>query len=465
MTIPMTGPAGLFTRLGKLGLLLKQFKSYQTSQLTNMTDTTNGVVAQYNAESDIQALMGSNYIQLLNSAADTLGSFTQNMGEQTVNRMVFRDQPQLNQNLQQTNLLASLNEVIRQMSEQGDTVLAMTVTGTVAAMIAYGNGVMNVSVRRASDGAVQENAFAEDVFFQCESDSYSGSAAAGNEAFSVTGTGSQSSVYAFDWPLGSNATVNITAIDGASDNDAENYLTNSDFEDWTNNSPDNYTLAVGTPGTTISREASIVYSGDFACRLTGTGVAGVQVEFLQEFDNSDGTEGALEPQSQYSYCLFLRRDGTIPAAGTIQIDLVDENGVVINDDAGAANSLTVDATLLSTVYTAYTAVFRTPAIMPDTVLIRYRSNNLTNTRNVYLDRGGLGDMTLLYTGGPSVAVHSGSIPFLIGDYGYATITNSRGAAGTLSTFQTLLDQLFSLRSLDLLLPSSGTPTISDGLIA
>lgn len=465
MAIPMTGPAGLFTRLGKLGLLLKQFKSYQTAQLDNMTNTTNGVVAQYNAESDVQALMGSNYIQLLNSAADTLGSFTQNMGEQTVNRMCFRDQPQLNQNLQQTNLLASLNEVIRQMNEQGDTVLAMTVAGTVAAMVAYGNGVMNVSVRRATDGAVQQNAFAEDVFFQCESDSYSGSSAAGNEAFSVNGTGSQSSVFAFDWPLGSNATANVSAIDGGSSNDSGNFLTNSDFEDWANNVPDNYALTVGTPGTSISREASIVYSGDFACRLTGTGAAGTQVELLQEFDNGGGTEGVLSPQSQYSFCLFLRRDGTIPAAGTVQIDLVDENGIVVSDDAGIANSLTVDCTLLSTVYTAYTAVFRTPAIMPETLSIRYRSNALTTARSVYLDRGSLGDMSLLYTGGPSVAVHSGSIPFLIGDYGYATITNSRGTAGTLSTFQTLFDQLFSLRSLDLILPSSGTPTVSDNLIS
>lgn len=466
MAIPMSGSAGdLFDRFGKLGLLVQQMKSYQTQQLLNMTDTTDGVVAQYNAESDIQAEMGSNYIQLLDSPASTLGTFAQQMAVDTVNRMVFRDQPRLNQNLQQVNITASLAEVIRQMEEQGATVLAMTVTGTPAAFVGYGNGVVNVSVRRASDGKVQENAFAEDVQFTCETDSYSGTATAGNESFAVSGTGSASGVFAFDWPLGSNATTSVNAIDGNSDNSNGNILTNSGFEDWTNNIPDNWTLPVGTAGVNINREASIVYDGDFALRITGDG-ADTRTQLQQQFDDTDGTAGTLSPQSQYSFNTWIRRDGTIPGDGVLRIALVDENGDVIDDDAGTANSFTVDLTTLNTVYTSFTGVFRTPSIMPATVSIQFKlTTALTNGRSVYVDKASLGEMELLYTGGPSVAVHAGSIPFLIGDYEFTTITNSRGSGGTLSTFQTLWDQLLGMRDLDLLLPSSATPTISDSLIS
>lgn len=466
MAIPMSGsPGDLYNRLGKIGLLVKQMKSYQTTQLTNMTDTTNGVVAQFNAESDIQADMGSNYITLLNSPAAALGSFCQQMSAEALNRMVFRDQPRLNQNLQQTNLLASLVEVIRQMEEQGATVLAMTVTGTPGSFVGHGNGIVNVSVRRAADGKVQENSFAEDLQFTCDADSFSGTATEGNESFTVSGSGSQGEVFAFDWPLGSNATVGVSAIDGNSDNSAGNLLTNSGYEAWTNNVPDNWELTVGVGGTNVFRNSSIVYDGDFAMQIVGDG-SSTLTALLQEFDNgTDGTDGALAPQSQYSVNTFARRDGIAAAAGVWEIALVNESGVIVQDDNGTNNSFTIDLTTLTTSYASFTGVFRTPSIMPSQIFLRQRlTTALTNGRSVYFDKMSLGEMTLMYTGGPSVAVHAGSVPFLIGDYEFTVITNSRGAAGTLSTFQTLFNQFFDMLSLDLLLPSSSTPTISDALI-
>ena len=465
MAIPMYGGVGdLFNRVGKIGALIKNTRSYQATQLTSMTSTTTGVVAQFNAESDIQAEMGSSYIGLLNGFGN-VGNFCQQMAQDTVNRMVFRDQPQLNQTLTQTNLVASLQEVIRQMQQQGATVLAMTVTGTPGTVVGTGNGVMNVSVKRPSDGRTLENALAESVLFTCTSDSYTGSAEAGNEGFSVTGTGS-AGYFDFNWPLGSNASVSLSAIDGNSDASAGNDLTNSGFENWTANVPDNWTLVVGTAGTNISEETVLVYAGSAALKITGD-AGGTLTELTQEFDNStDGTPTALDPTVQKSVNLFVRRDGVAAGAGVLQVAWVDENDSVILDEAGTANSFTIDLTALTVNYTSYLSTFRSPSIMPGTVKFRLKlTTALTNGRSVYVDTVSQGDMTQLYTSGPYFAVHSGDVPFQISDYGYTAVTNSRGSGGTLSTFQTLFDTLFGMRQLDLLLPSSSSPAISDSLIA
>ncbi len=471
MAISFAGsPGDLFNRLGKLGLAIKQFKTYQTAQLTNFTDTTNGIVAQYNSESDIQAVMGDNYIQLLDSGASSLGSVMQQMADDTVNRVVYRDNPQLGQTLTQENTLASIGEIIRQMLVQGQSVLAMTVAATPGSFTGIGNGAVVASVRRPVDGRVLENAFAETLTLTCVADSYVGGATEGNESFIVTGAGAQNNFFSFNWPLGSNCSLGVSAVDAASDNSNGNLLTNSDWADFTANVPDNWELVTGTAGTNIAQETSIVFGGTSALRLIGDGSTLTQIR--QPFDDSDGTSGGIEPLTQYSFCVWLRRDGTAPAAGVLTIDLADDSGVVINDALGTANSTSVTLSGLSTVYTAYNVAFRTPLVLPEASYIRLRlSTALTNGRTVYAARGALGVMSQCYTSGPYVNIHSGSTPFQAGkipaDYATVAVTNSRGAAGTLSTFQTLILQLFPslILSNEIIFPSSSSPTISDALIA
>src|SRR5438309_2139320 len=119
----------IFNRFGKLGLLVKQMDSYQSSQLTNFTNTSTGVVAQYNGESDIQSLIGSSYVGLLNGAS-SIGATASNVARSTINRMIFRDNPRLAQNLQSLQVVTSIQEVIRQMKLAGATILSMTIGTT-----------------------------------------------------------------------------------------------------------------------------------------------------------------------------------------------------------------------------------------------------------------------------------------------------------------------------------------------
>ena len=454
----------LFNRIGRCGKLVSEMRRYQDAQLFNMTNVTDGVVGQYDEESDLQAQIGASYIDQLNSAAN-VGTLSQSLAIDTLNRMIFRDTPRISQNLTTLNITQSLEELILQMDQAGASVLKAVVTATPGTVTGIGNGILNASIYRPQDGRTQENAFAENVQLVCTGDSYTETATEGNEPFSIEGTGNEPNFFAFDWPLGSNASGGLTAIDGNVDVGSGNYLTNSGFEKWTDNVPDNWELLVGTAGTNILENTGQVYDGDAAVQITGDG-SGTLTEIVQEFGITTGTIAILQPFNQYGVCIFARRDGVAPAAGVLTIDLIDENDDVLEDEAGNLNTFSIDCTTLSTNYASFTGAFRTPRVMPETVYLRIRlSTALTNGRSIYLDKLSLGLMTQLYPSGPYFSVHAGSVPFGVGDYGEVTITNSRGAAGSLDTFQTLFARYFSqMYTEEYLLPSSATPTISDLLI-
>jgi len=455
----------LFNRLGKLAALIENAAASQATQRTALTDATSGATAQFDGEPDLQAILGAGYVNALNAIGAAVGPLAQQVARATVDRMVFRDSPRPGQTLTQQAVADSIAEIIRQMKLAGATVLAQTVTATPAAFTGGGNGVCVASVRRPLDGLVLEHAFAEDILLTVTADSYTGSRRAGNESLRADGEGAQNNVFAFDWPLGSGGRLTFSAVDAGTDNGAGNLLTNGDFEDWTSNVPDQWEITTGTAGTHVFDENSIVFDGESALRLTGDGTTAVALR--QAFDDSAGTRGKLKSLTQYAVNGWLRRDGTAAAAGTLIVELVDAEGDVIQDEAGNANTFTINLTALSTVYTAYNGVFRTPDVLPDEIYLRLRIGTaLTSGRSVYLDRLGMAPMGQLYTGGPYLIVFSGSTPFVAGDFTTVAVTNSRGAAGTLNTWQTalfrLLDPLVSQN--EFLFPSSSSPTISDNLI-
>jgi len=462
-------PGNFFNRMGKLGLIVKTVYAHQQTQANNFTSTSTGVVGQYNSESDLQSQIGNSYISTL-TGPEAASNLVKALGKSTINRVVFRDNPQLSQSLTQINLPVSIQEVIRQMQVANASVLAMTVTSSVSgspvgSFTGTGNGIIVASVKRNYDARVCENSFPEKLTLYCTQDSYSGGAVLNNERFTVTGAGAQNDVFAFNWPLGSNAKKSLNAIDGDTSFGSGNLLTNSGWGSFTNNTPNNWTILTGTPGTNIIANGSIIYSSGNSPQLTGDGSTLIALE--QQFNSSSGTLGSLSTLSQYAHNFYMRRDGTTAANGILQVDLCNQNGNIINDYAGTPNSYQVNLTTLTTNFQSFSGVFRTPSVLPSQLFIRYHmptGGALSNGRSVYLDKGSLGTMTQIYTSGPSLAVFAGSISFVFNDYGYCNITNSFGSGGTLSTFQILFNQLLGMQNLDELLPSSSSPTISDALI-
>lgn len=459
-----TQTGNLFPRLGKLALLIKQMRSYQLAQYANMTDATNGVVAQYDSESDIQALIGSTYISNL-ATPESIAQTAQSIAQQTINRMVFRDNPQISQTLQSLNVNTSIQEVIRQMKLQGATVLTQTITATPGVFVGYGNGVLVFSTIRPSDGVVLEHTLSETLTATCVQDSYSGGAIAGNESIRITGTGNQSDLFAFNWPLGSNAQAQTSAVSPSASN---NILANSDFTTWNTDSnvPDKFTLVTGVSGVNTLRETGLIYgTSPSALKIVGDG--STKVSLTQQFGVSTGTPVGLRQSSQFSFNIFLRMSGAAITNGVLTIDWIDRNGTVIQDAAGRDNSVDFTLSNLNTVYSPFNVSFRTPIIMPDTMFIRYRlSTALNSGSSIYLARSTMGVMQQIYANGPYVCCHSGGSNFVIGDYSLNTITNSRGVGGTQDTWQTAFMKLLNpfVLSNGYLLPSSNTPNISDNLI-
>lgn len=451
-----------FDRIGSLGGIISQTRSCQVALEPLLRSN---VIPRFADEPDIQAILGQSYTSMLNAVPGNLPSTMQGMASQILTRMIYDD----------TGLFLSstdaMTELIRQMGVAGATVLRQTVAATVGAFSGQGNGVLVASVKRPQDGLTQENQFAETGLVLCTTDSYGGGATEGNEGFVLTGDLS-ANLFDWNWPLGSNGSLSISAIDGSADNSSNNLLTNSGFEEWTGNIPDNWTLSTGTGGVNVFQETTLTYDPppNEALRITGD-AAGTLTDLRQDFDSSSstvGTPGALQAVAQYAMNLFIRRDGTAPAVGVLTVDLIDGDENVIVDQAGVANTFTIDLTALSTNYASYSVAFRTPYIMPDEATLRLRlSTALTSGRSIYIDKVSFGLMSRFYPGGPYFSIHAGSIPFKITDRAEITMTNGRGSGGSLNSFQTLLMALLlpEMLAAEMLLPSSTVPSISDGLIA
>ncbi len=469
MPFPLYGaPGSLFNVLGKLGVVVGDIHSLQQTLEQDLINQSTGIAGQLINFPQLSAQIGNNYVNIL-SSVESPCSLMQTLAQGIINTLVFNAQPQINQNLTTPNLGASINYVLQQMAAQNATVLQMTVGATPGPFAGVGNGVVNASLRRPFDGRYLENTFQEILTFTCTADSYIGGTAPFNEQFAVTGEGAESNVFAFDWPLGSNGQISINAIDGDTSNGAGNLLTNSGFTTWTLNVPNNWTLAVGTAGVNIQQNSSIVYSAGSSLQMIGDG-SGTLTSLVQPMNSGTGSGSTLSEQTQYSVNFYIRSGGTIPIQGVLQVDLIDGNGTIINDQGGTPNSFTIDLTTLSVNWAPFPGNFRLPENTPSAYSFRaHLTTPLPNGVFIYIDKVSMGLSQQVYTQGPFVALHSGNIPFVqspVPDYTTCQITNSRGAGGTLSTFQVLWYQLVSLAAqFEVLLPSSLAPTISDGLIS
>lgn len=211
-----------------------------------------------------------------------------------------------------------------------------------------------------------------------------------------------------------------------------------------------------THGTTTAGTAQ-VYSGGKAVYFASDGS---QLTTLNQ--RIDG----LTALTAYVVSLWSIADSA-PAAGVITIDLVDGiGGTVINDNKGVANSLTFNASDLTTSWKHLSQLvsgecfFRMPTVVPPLVYLRIRiSTAVTNTRKVFFDRASLVQATEIYRGGPLMAVFSGATPFVKLDTWSIVVANNY--AGLI---QGSYQRNFNMNSLGLLLPYSGSPTIPDSVM-
>lgn len=204
-----------------------------------------------------------------------------------------------------------------------------------------------------------------------------------------------------------------------------------------------------TPGTTTTGSTH-VYSGGKALEFDSN--ASQLTEIRQRVTN-------LKAQTSYAFNGWFKVD-SVPAAGVLTVDLYD-GSAVINDDAGTANSFTIDATALTTSWAAANGVFRLPRVVPPVVYLRIRiSTAVSNTTSVYIDHCAFGQAVELYAGGPCAALFAGADNFAVGDTFTIAVTNNRAGS-----WQEWFERWFDMRAKGLLLPSDSSGSIADSLIA
>jgi len=453
--LPLTGDQSLFQRLGLLGRMLRDVNLFQKA---NYRSDVLNILQQFTANPLVPANFATS-VAGGQTAIGTIAASLQALAQATLLTMVNAATPQPSR----TDQVQALEAVIAAMQAQGATVQQCLVGLTAQATSGNtGNGVVVGSTKRG-DGLSQENLYAESAILTCVADSQSGNRSAGNESFRFAGTASQANAFSPDWPAGSGSAAPLAAIDATRNNATGNLLTNSDFETWTSNTPNNWTIATGTAGSQVKQGTAPVFTGIGSLNLVGDG--STKTALTQQFNNaSTGTAGKLQPATVYALSLWLTVD-VVPGAGVLTVDLIDGNGNVIADQQGVQNSFSVTLSQVSGSWTNYSGVFRTPNLLPAVQNLRLRlSGALSNGRNLYIDHLAFGAASKLYNGGPFLASFSGSTPFLLNDQFTITTTNDRGGSAFNATFQTLFARWFPMMANELLLPSSLSPTIPDTLI-
>jgi hypothetical protein len=459
-----SSPGGLLVRLGKILHVAYLENQYESSLVTAFTN----IEAQY--LSSLQAIVGpmqttaDGFTRVASGVMDftTSGTGSSNLAWDTVVQTVYNDQPSQSWTRQ-----AAMAEVIRQMKLQTLTVQSCTVGSTATALTTnVGTGVVVISTKRG-DGLVQENTVAESLRLICTSDSYSGGSIGvttqGQEQFGLVGSPSSAGVWDYDYPSGSSAAVQViaTACD-MTVSTTTTLMTDGGFETWSGSPAalTYWTLQTGTWGTDIAQSSSS-YQGTYAVQFTaGTGVNTI---LYQEFDNDSQTPVAPTALTSYAVNFFIKRTGVV-SAGVLTVELTDSSGTVIQDAQGVDNSYTITLSGLTTSYAASNAVFRLPANPPSVMRLRFRMSTALTGANILIDSVCFAPLTAMYTGGPGFAVFSAATPFVGGDGWTIANTNDRGGASYLATFQAGFDRLFDMRGMGFLLPSSGTPNVSDTLI-
>jgi hypothetical protein len=446
----------LFTRMGLSGGTYNAINTFRGTTIPGQVD---GIIAEY-ADPDLNLLDG--IWQALSAFQQTPTGwmqYLQTLAGNTLTQMVEADTP-----LNQVSLYPAIAELIRQMVTGSQSLQVPTVTAGSASYGASnrGNGVLVATVTDAVP-ALMVSAFAETMSLLCTSDASTG-ATNYNEPFDLT-TPAAVDAQSWEWPAGSGVATTLNSVNPQVDNSQGNLLVNSDFETFVVNAPSNWLITTGAAGSDILAGGSgNAYYGANCLQFkqfSGSPLSTIR----QPFNNaSAGTSYSLLPNTCYAFTFWMKRETGLTGAGTIRIALVNTaTGAILTDDASNSLSQTYTALGLTTSYVAKTFVFRTPRALPAagvSLQVGLSVAIADSGLSVWIDYGGMTNMTRLYAGGPLVALFSGSSPWAYGDTATLAIANNYGGAWVL-----LLERWFSLRQNGLQFPTSGSPTIADNLIA
>ncbi len=395
-----------------------------------------------------------------------LGAGSSGLAGRTLIQMANADTPLLSQTLS-----AALNVLIAQMVANGTSIQSSTVAAGAQTAVGSptGDSTIVLSLKRG-DGYIYQTIFAETLSWTCSQDTQTG-AQKWQEQFVVSGKAAADPL-SYLWPGGSGLNTTLNAVDCDQSNDGFNLLQNSGFETFTTaNNPDNWILANSSvAGTDIFKESTNVYrSGGNGLKILGDGAT--LSTLRQPFNatpsttaGAGGTSYVLQPDTVYHVNYFYKLSNASPATGVLRLALVDGSNAVMNDDLSVANSNAVTLSgIANTTWHAVNFAIRTPKNVSVTTAGNYKlefklTTALENAKSVYIDCLSLTPASQLYSGGPLASIHSGGTPPIFNDSWTTAMTNTMGV------YAAYLERCFNLQAQDLIVPYSGSPTISDSLV-
>lgn len=448
----------LFTRLGSLFAMAEDARDQQGQMSTAHAN----MVADFTADISLIEAISGQLESMQSSLSAATYSQIQRAASTTLIEMMDDDTPLISKTVD-----AALDLLITQMRTASEFIEDNTVAaGTIlygSSNTGTGKGMADIVLPDANITANSQRLRAESIIANCTADAQV-RGTAGRETFTLTGDQFIANSMSALWPGGNGASGSSLRVVDPSQNAGttvnRNILTNSDFEDFTSDDPDNWTLQSGwVAATDVNEEGTEIFNGAAALNLLGDGSTTGDI-MRQALDTAGQTTGKLKPNTRYCISFWTKVDSA-PAAGTLRIRVTDGAGSVLN--GGSAN-VTVDLTSETSSYAHNFAFFTTPTLIPTgTRIVLEMQAFLTTSRNAYVD-----DLALFEAqqigglSGPFLAITRGALatPFIRDDQITFPFTNND--AGKFARF---FDMFFDTFGKGKQIPFSGSATQADSKIS
>ncbi len=453
----------IFGRLGRLMKHAEVVRTYQATLDAQYTDTSGEFTG---ADAEKIAVVARN----LESRKVQATATSQDLQAAAVKTLI--DMADADFTLVDKTLEGALRELIRQMVADSKTVDGNSITiGSVAAGGSnVGNGTFLVSVVAPivdrygnRPGNLQlQNVKDETLTARCQRDATSRIIDEQGEQFTVFG---QRKVTQFDedWPTGSGTRATVTAVSSQRDGGrgpTENVTSNGDFEDFTSNAPNRWTIESGIAGTHIFAAGS-GHNGSNALRLVGDG--STTIRLYQRLRNTTETMGQINPDRPYSISFAIKYATAAPTA-TIRVAVEDASGNRLNESVATREmSESVTSGDVTTSYVVHANTGFSPTNIPKgSRIVVETTSNLANTSQVFIDDVTVAEMRRLGPGSPAVQIIPGSTAFRVGDEFTRTTANANTGAIALE-----FDRFFDMEGRGLALPANvaGGENVADSLVS
>ena len=450
----------VFNRLGRLFDFAVAVRAHQTTLRSEYEDS----MSEYSDSTrDLVDKLTSNIERRIDEAGHIVSDIRDD-ARKTIIEMMDDDT-----SLEQFGLRQAVAELIRQMRDAGtpETVSRpsagyVTLPANNKATAASGNtgdGIMLLSdiaplgeLTNTAHVLDSPNIQTETITATCLDDTNTRNIQEGREAFEIRGQRSTSRLDE-EWPKGTGTRLRIQAADASTDGGRGpglNVCTNSDFEDFTSDAPDNWTIETGSAGTHVLA-AGAGWRGSNALKLVGDG--STTTRLTQNLRTTAGTLGGINPDRPYTITAAIKYATAVPTASLV-ISVRNSGGTILHDSiVGRAMQLTVTSASLTTSYQIFSAVVYSPVAISKGAEIDIRfSGNQANTSEVFVDGLTIAEMHRESLTGLGFQIVPGATDFVKRDEFSASVTNNISAVNG-GRFAQEFDRIFDMTTLGLVLPS------------